>query len=217
LSFLPKPKREYRALEVTVERMGADRLNFLASYVLSRSYGNYTGLFVSDANFAAPGNNFSLQLPEQARNSTGRLPNDRPHVLKLFGSYRFDFGVTSGAFLTWASGTPLNRFGATPLIFRPLFLVPRGSAGRTPSIWDANARLTYDLARGTFLGAVRPGRIILDLHHIGSLRRAVLMDQFEFLSVDPATGTQTNPNPNFGKALAYQPPMAARLGVELGF
>lgn len=214
LSFLPEPKRDYTALEVTVARSAADKSSFLASYVLSRSWGNYTGLFASDQGVSSPNYNFSLQLPEQAANSTGRLPNDRRHTFKLLGSYRFDFGLTAGTFFTVQAGTPLNEFGASWASLRPVFLVPRGSAGRTPAIWDLNLRLTYELPRVGTRGI--PGSLILDIEHIGSPRRAVWVEQVRFGGLD-GEGNQIAPNPGFGKALAYQPPMSLRLGFQAGF
>lgn len=214
LSFLPEPKRDYTALGITVARAGTAKLSFLASYVLSRSWGNYTGLFASDQGVSNPNYNFSLQLSEQAVNSTGRLPNDRPHVFKLLGSYRFDFGLTAGAFFTVQSGTPLNEFGSSWAAFRPVFLVPRGSAGRTPAIWDLNLRFTYPLQR---IGTGRtPGSLILDIEHIGSPRNAVWVEQVRFGGLDDE-GNQIAPNPGFGKALAHQPPMTLRLGFQTSF
>ncbi len=212
LSFLPGPKRDYTALGITVARSGTDNLSFLASYVLSRSWGNYTGLFASDQGVSNPNHNFSLSIPEQAVNSTGRLPNDRPHVFKLLGSYRLDFGLTVGTFFTVQSGTPLNEFGASWAFFRPVFLAPRGSAGRTSTIWDLNLRLTYRLQR---IGWA-PGSLILDIEHIGSPRKAVWAEQVRFGGIDE-DGNQIGPNPGFGKALAYQPPMRLRLGFQGNF
>jgi hypothetical protein len=212
LDFLPQPEREYTAIEVTLQRAGHPKLNFLASYVLSRSHGNYTGLFLSDQGLALPNNNLSLTLPEQAPNSTGLLPNDRAHVLKLFGSYRFA-GLTTGVFFNISSGTPLNEFGSSGFVARPVFLAQRGSAGRTPTLWDLNLRFAYDL--GSRRSPMR-GRIILDLLHLGNPREVVWADQFKFLGVDQQ-GNQILPNPSFGQALGYQPPMMARLGFEAGF
>jgi hypothetical protein len=214
LSFLPKPKRNYTALEVTIERFGGARLNFQASYVLSRNYGNYAGLYNSDQRTVAPNNYFSLQLEEQAQNSTGLLPNDRTHVFKLFGSYRIVPRLTFGTFLTWQTGTPLNEFGATWLVYRPIFLVKRGSAGRTPAVWDLNLRLTYNL--DGFWSSKFKSRIILDVLHVGSPRKAVDIDQIRFQAVDN-DGNQIAPNINYGHAMRYQPPMTMRLGIEFGF
>lgn len=47
LSFLPRFTREYTALEITFQKPRG-KFNFLASYVLSRNFGNYPGVFDSD-------------------------------------------------------------------------------------------------------------------------------------------------------------------------
>ena len=177
LDFLPKPKREYLALELSAEGALSEKSSFGVFYVLSRNKGNYTGLFDQDGQFAQPGNNFGLQLAEQAPNSLGLMPNDRTHVFKLFGSYDFDFGVKAGAFFTWQTGTPLNEFGGSSLGFgRPIFLVERGSAGRTPNLWDLNWRFTY-VFHAAFASGLEP-RLVLDLRHLGSPRTLVNADQW---------------------------------------
>jgi len=224
IDFIPQAKRTYTALQLTAGWLGP-RVNVTGSYVLSRSEGNYTGQFDSDAGTTNPGNFLGLQLESQGTNSTGLLPNDRTHAFKLSGSYRFDFGLDLGTFFVWQSGTPLNEFGATGL-FRPIFLVERGSAGRTRSIWDLNLRFAYDL-RGLF----RTGpssRIILDVLHLGSQREPAWVDQQKYLAVDPELANVTSsyeelvaaqilPNPGFGSPLRNQLPMMVRLGIVVGF
>jgi hypothetical protein len=214
LSFLPAPKREYSALELSA--IGEwRRMNYRASYVLSRDWGNYPGLYNSDILGAGgPNNPLSLSHAEQARNSTGWLPNDRRHVLKLTSFYTWPHSFTSGAFLTWASGTPLNDFGAAPnfAVLRPTFLAPRGSVGRTPSVWDLNVRFSEEVSRMAPVG----GRFVLDILHLGNPQQVVAEDQAHFTAVD-TNGAQINPNPNYLKPLIFQPPMIARLGLELGF
>ena len=215
LSFLPKFKRDYTALELTFSRFGASRVNFLVSYVLSRIYGNFTGLFNSDINASWPGNYVSLRTQEQAINSTGLLPNDHTHVFKLFGSYDFGFGMTAGIFFTAQSGMPLNELGAS--IYdpgEPVFLVKRGSAGRTPTILDLNLRLTYRL-NSNFLKGMSP-KIILDFQHIGNPRAVVNVDQWKYLGRDN-DGNHISPNSTYGHAIAHQPPFMVRLGLEVGF
>lgn len=214
MEFLPGAERNYTALELTLAGEGGGRLSFLASYVLSRNHGNYTGQFASEVGLARPANNFSLQLAEQAPNAEGLLPNDRPHVFKLSGAYRFPFGLSGGTFFTVQSGTPVDELGASSFFLRPLFLEPRGTAGRTPAIWDLDLRLTYSSRRGRLLGV--PGRLVLDLRNVGSPRKAVLLDEFRFLSQDE-DGRQTNPNPNFMEPVRFQDPMSVRLGFELGY
>ena len=212
LSYLPKMRRSYTALELSAEWAGRQGIQARFSYVLSRAYGNYTGLYASDYGIAAPGFFGGVQIRDNVKNSTGLLPNDRTHVLKLAGSYPLGFGLTTGAFLTWQSGTPLNDFGVNPYYVRATFLVPRGSAGRTPSIWDANFRFAYPfrLARGV------DARATVDWLHVGSPRRPVWLEQIQYVSED-ANGNPINPNPTYGQVRSYQPPTQARLGVEFTF
>jgi hypothetical protein len=210
LSQFPKARREYTAMTLSVESSGSGPFNFLGSYVLSRSYGNYPGLFDSDFHTFSPNLDPTFEILENLRNATGRLPNDRTHVFKFACSYRFDFGLTVGNSFVWESGTPLNEFGGTPSDY-PGLLRPRGTAGSTPAIWDVNMRLTYDLAAGL----LRP-RLILDIFHIGNPRKVVDVDQFHYYHVDE-NGNQIDPNPTYGVPSAFQPPMAFRLGIEISY
>ena len=206
--FVPAPKRTYRALEVTADgELGT--LAYRASYVLSRNTGNYTGLFGSDVYQASPGVNFGLLEPHQSRNSAGLLPNDRTHVVKLVVIQRLHATTQMGGFFTYQSGTPLNEFGAPGPFGGPTFLVKRGSAGRTPAIFDMNLRVAYEPRRT----ATRT-RVVLDFLHLGNPRQIVRRDQQHFTDVD-ANGLPSEPNPNFGRALAFQPPALIRLGVEI--
>jgi len=213
LSFLPKFRRTYGALELSAEWAGPRGFETRFSYVLSRTYGNYTGLYASDYGAPSPGGLGGLQLAVQGKNSTGLLPNDRAHVLKLIGQYALGFGLKTGMFFTWQSGTPLNEFGTGAATYgRRTFLVPRGSAGRTPAVWDLNVRFAYPLRIATDAGA----RVMIDWLHVGSPRRPVLLEQLRYTSED-ANGNPTNPNPTYGDVLRYQPATQVRLGMELTF
>lgn len=208
LSFLPPAKRDYLALEFTVQ--GRDRrakVNYNFSYVLSRNYGNYTGYFDQDLTRASqPGNSISYSVPEQAIRSLGDLPNDRRHMAKVFGSYSFNFGLTAGVSVVFVTGTPLNEYKVDSLIgFRPVFLKDRGTAGRLPNLLDVNLRLAYKPAN-------LPGRLLLDFFHIGSSQQVTFQDQYKFFD-----SQETVLNPNFGKPISYQPPMFVRFGIEVDF
>jgi hypothetical protein len=214
LADLPKFTRTYMGLEVSIEKAFRRGVNFSASYTLSRNYGNYTGLFDSDSGWPNP-NMGTFDLVEQVHNSTGLLPNDRTHVFKLFGSYAFPFGLSLGTFFSLQSGTPLNNFGAaTTWPNHVIFLSQRGTAGRTPTLWDWNIRLAYDL--GTVLKTKFHPRLFADIFHVFSRRSAVLQDQVRYFAVDE-NGAQTSPNDFYLTPIAYQPPMMARLGFELKF
>jgi hypothetical protein len=214
LAFAPRARREYRALALTLEGEPGRRIGFRASYVLSRLHGNYEGPYDYFGNAANPNATAQFDVPDQYRNSTGRLPNDRPSVLKLSGSWRPGCGLTIGTAVAWMQGTPRNEFGGTPYGPPLAFLRPRGSAGRTENVLDLNLRLSYTL-RPWSSGAIRP-RMYLDLFHLGNQRSAVAYDDVHYFAVDDA-GRQTNPNPTYGRPVVFQPPMSARVGVSLDF
>ena len=214
LDFLPPFKRRYTAIELTLGGRVSPRVELAAAYILSRSWGNYPGLYDSDIEGENPNTPQGSGFPEQVPNSWGRLPNDRPHVFKLFGSAQMTRQLGLGVFATWQSGTPLNEFGALPnLPASDVFLSPRGSVGRTPSLWDLSFRGTYVLP--SLAGRVR-SRLVLDVFHVGSPRRAVSFDQVHYQDVD-ASGNQILPNPNYLKPTRFQPPMSARLGLIADF
>lgn len=211
---LPAPRGNYLALELSASSPERANPRFLASYVLSRNRGNYVGLYDTDAGVGNPhsGSNWTNLL--ELQNAYGPLPNDRPHAFKLLGSYRFRFGLTAGAYATVQSGTPLNELGAnrtSPFDF--VFLRPRGSAGRTPTLWDLNVHMAYEVRGG---GVLSRSRVLLDAQHLFSQRKPVHLNQMRFLAVDSA-GNQTTPNPNYLRPIAYQPPTNVRLGFQADF
>jgi hypothetical protein len=199
-------KRDYQALELSYF-LKKHKYSARASYVLSRTHGNYTGLFYSDTGQTFPNLTGGFDYISTMPNFTGLLPNDRTHVFKLSGDYQWDFGLTVGTYFAWMSGTPLSDFGQTAERYQ-LHLVERGSAGRTPSIWSLNLRLAYRL-RGPSATGLQP-RLIVDLMNIGSPSEVVNQDQQrEFYG--------GGENLTYGVPTAYQPPMSVRLGLEVGF
>jgi hypothetical protein len=218
LSHLPRPKRQYSALELSAERRFRGRYHLGASYVLSRSEGNFPGAYPSDGDWF-PHRSSSFDAPQPFANEYGRLPNDRAHVFKLYGAYRAGFGLTAGTFFTWQSGTPLTETGIAFVNGYPLRLLlsDRGTLGRTPSIWDLNLRFSYDLNRLIARGSrVRP-RLLLDIFHVFSQEKPLAIDDTHYSQIDPDTGEPIGVNPAFGEPLAYQPPMTLRLGFEVSF
>jgi hypothetical protein len=197
--FLPPARRSYTALELSLDGASGP-FRYLASYVLSRTFGNYTGLYSSDNYSSDVGVNMGLLQPDQAENSTGLLPNDRTHVAKLAGAWKAPVGFTTGLVFSLQSGTPLNAFGEQ-FFGGHAFQVPRGSAGRTPVIWDLGLRLAYERTLG---GRAPAFRVVLDLLQVGNPQRAVRMQQIKDA-------------PDFLKPTAYQPPMTARAGLEISF
>jgi hypothetical protein len=137
------------------KRFGGGYL-FNASYVYSRLWGNYSGLQSSDEirpatlGYSFGGNqSFFGQIYRPGGNANryfdldeayydahghngdfGRLPTDRPHVFKFYGSKEFKFGTEIGAFFRASSGTPVTTQVQT--INMGMYVNGRGDLGRTP-------------------------------------------------------------------------------------
>jgi hypothetical protein len=215
LAFSPRARHTYSALVFTFEKPVRGRFGFLASYVLSRTRGNYDGLYDFETSRAFPNTGTQFDSPAQYVNNEGRLINDRPHTAKFSGSYAFDFGLTVGTAIAWMSGMPRNEFAViTDGDGNLAFLRPRGSAGRTESVLDASIRLTYAL-RPWGRAAVRP-KVYLDLFHLGNRRTPVRFDDVRYLALDE-NRIPSVPNPTYGRPDVFQSPMSARLGVAVDF
>ena len=165
---LPKAKREYTALEFTANRRFSNSWFLGGSYVLSRLYGNYPGLVNTDEVTAPgrvsvgsqeafgqrtrPGTNASRawDLDEMMFDShgnlgvDGRLPTDRPHVGKIYGSYLFKTGTNVGLNFYAGSGTPISK--SVQSIYRyPILVEGRGSLGRTDALTQTDLLVSHEL------------------------------------------------------------------------
>lgn len=210
----PKMKREFVGLELTADRSFGSGFSFQVSYTLSRLSGNYPGLY-DLAGYFGPENS-QFDHPDQLINADGLLPYDRTHIFKLFGLYKLDVGLSVGASIVWETGTPLSIYGAPVPGFPEAaqFIGQRGTAGRTPSIWDANFRFVFDI--GKVLGQSYQARLIADVFHFASEKAPVAFDEVKYFGLDQ-NGNPTDSNPNYGKAVNYQSPMSVRLGLEVNF
>ena len=145
-NYVPyKPKRFYRAVQVTAQKRFSNNLQFLASYVYAKLEGNYDGVFQTSTGQLDPNINSAYDYVDFMVNSRGYLSNDRRNVAKLDGSYVFPmFPLTVGLSTYYYTGTPLNRMGYyNDYRNYELFLVPRGTAGRTPDVYDMDLHFAY--------------------------------------------------------------------------
>jgi len=205
-AFLPSSRRRYTALAVSADAEWSSR-SVRASYVWSRSEGNTPGLYEPYMDFPNPGLSTTFLAPYHAENAFGLLPNDRTHRFKLAGSSELSVGLTGGAILTVESGSPISQFDlGADFPWAPRLMVPRGSAGRTPWLWDLDLRFSYEIPATFGSGA----RLILDLLHVGNPQGIVWVDQ-NYLFPD---GSE---NPAYGSPVAFQRPMMARVGLEVEF
>jgi hypothetical protein len=161
---LPDAKRKYDSIEVSLEKQWNAKWYLRASYVWSHNYGNTEGLVKSDFAGGAQtdtGTTQDFDFPELMVGANGNLPNDRRHTFKLYGAFAPTDEWTIGANLLVQSGRPKNCFGVlpaaeyqqggvAPYLGGSSFLachgevVPRGSLGTMPILWNLDMGVTYE-------------------------------------------------------------------------
>jgi hypothetical protein len=232
LGALPKPERTYDAITLLASKRMSQNWMMQASYTYSRLFGNYNGLYDVDNNYAAPNGNNAYDYPDLVYNKRGPLANDRPHSGHLDGYYQIPAGdgafVVVGASFSAYSGIPRNYVAAIgpgqPLVF----LLPRGAAGRTPTVTQTDLKLSYHrkLSRTFSLEA------FLDIYNIMDRRTALSLDDNYTTDVASpivngtvndlkyarnAGGAPLSKNTNFGNPTSYQTPISGRMGLRLFF
>ena len=166
----PKPERTYDAMELSFSRRYSERWFLSGSYVYSRLFGNYAGLSNTDeVRTPTTGNAWSIaqqQVGNLVRggdsatrawdldqivfdshgnlNVKGRLPTDRPHALKLYGSYLFKYGTEVGSFFYVESGTPITTYVYT-VNGIPAMVNGRGDIGRTPPLTQTDLVVAHEV------------------------------------------------------------------------
>ena len=222
----PEPVRTYDAGTVYVSRAFTDGWMAQASYTLSRLHGNYSGLLRPDTAQLQPNTLPDFDDPVMMINSTGPLPLDRTHSLKLFGAKEFHLSpkvsTNLGVSYRGSSGTPISYLGQHPDTGQEVFILPRGLAGRTPWVHtiDSNLGVNYRL----------------DGHQVVSLSVAVFnLFNFQavtrvdedytlgaFLPIEGGTpedlpSGSSEENVNFRTPIQRQPPRQLRIGIRYGF
>jgi hypothetical protein len=130
-----KPSRNYLGVELSVSRKFASGLFLAATYTYSKTEGNYPGLVSYDNGQIDPNISSQYDLIELLGNRRGKLPQDRPHYIKLDAYRGFSVGggtLTVGTRVRALSGIPKNALGSHYLYGGDeSFILPRGSLGRT--------------------------------------------------------------------------------------
>ncbi len=218
----PTAQRTYDAVELTLNKAFSNNWQLTSSYVWSQNEGNYGGLFRQDNGQLDPNITSIFDLPELLEGAFGRLNNDRPHQFKAYGSYQWPFKLTTGFYTEVLSGTPISRLGAHPLYGRrERFITPRGSDGRTPTLFHFDLHLEYPIK----VGDRSDLRLIADVFNISGREEALTVNnEWTFAALreteDPnecgnAQPDCPNGNVDYGRPLSFQDPLRVRFGVKL--
>ncbi|MGH8178275.1 MAG: TonB-dependent receptor [Steroidobacter sp.] len=214
----PDPKRTYKALEFMIDRAWDSHWSMNATYTLSYSEGNAEGPINSDTNFGDSGRTENFDTPWVNFGGDGYLPNDRRHQFKLRGSYGLGEHWEVGASLNAQSGRPISARGeGNPFdnrIYDSFFILnestgeyelhKRGSAGRTPWLYNLGANVTY---RRSF--EVADLQIKLSVYNLLNQQRETEVEEF--------LGSVPDGDPEFLLGEAYQAPRYAQLTLRLDF
>lgn len=105
-----KPKRTYKALEFQIDRAWDGKWAFNASYLWSKTEGNFEGPVNSDLGYADTGMVQHFDHPA-ANERYGVLFNDYRHQFKFRGSFKLNEMWSFGSTLSVRSGGPITAFG----------------------------------------------------------------------------------------------------------
>jgi hypothetical protein len=157
-----KAIRNYKGLELRLDKRFSNNWYMNLSYLRSRLFGNYSGLTSSDeTGRAAPNASRYFDMPwitydGHGKLSNGLLPTDRPNTFKAFGAYRFGYGLMGKRMETEIGGTQLIYQG-TPITsyvnvqivgddlenFVPSFINGRGDLGRTEAYTQTDMLINH--------------------------------------------------------------------------
>jgi hypothetical protein len=154
----PDAERKYDAFELTLDKRFANNYFINGTYTYSRLKGNFSGLASSDERGrSSPNVNRFFDLPflgfdVNGNPDNGRLATDRPHAIKFFGGYTFDWfkNASNSTDFTFAflgtSGTPISTQAS--LFNANTFVFGRGDLGRTPTFTQTDLGVSHHFKLG---------------------------------------------------------------------
>jgi hypothetical protein len=221
----PAAKRYYRAIGLLAHQTVGDKLWLQASYVYTSLTGNYDGavnegIFQQFRGQTTPGFDWDFNYPPLwLHNSNGTLTLDRPFHFRVDGFWVSPWRLSIGLQAYAESGAPLNKLGFFSSQYGSVIpLVPRGSAGRLPTLWGTNLTISYPLVVG-------PATVTLQgyLYNVFNKQIATSKDQ-AWTITEPAgypdtiyDPNQPSNNPNYGAVTGRSPPRLFSAAVKVSF
>lgn len=223
---LPKVKRVYKGIEFTGRKSLSQNLWAQASYVFSSLRGNYDGEVREGRGQTDPGINADFDYYLFQHNVEGRLFLDRPHNIRFDAAYTTPFKLFVGFGAYVQSGAPLNKQGYFNSGYgAEIQLVPRGTAKRLPTQYEANVTLGYPLRFGGV--TITPQLYVFNILN----KQQEVLEDVRWSTSQPAgylnCANTSNPgctifdpnqqqtNKNYGKVTARQEPRLMRGAIKV--
>jgi len=160
---IPTPKREFRGVELTLQKRFSNNFQFIASLLFSELEGNYDGTFQASTGQLDPNLNSAFDYYDFAVNNDGKLSNDIPVQFKFDGIYRFNFGLSTGLSAYYTDGTPITAMGYSNAYQNwEYYLSERGGFGRTDAYYEADLHFGYPVKLGSNLEL----NLLLDIFNV---------------------------------------------------
>jgi hypothetical protein len=236
------PVHKYDAVELTFNRRLDNKWSMMASYRYSKLRGNFEGFYRDDNGQSDPGITSLYDFPTNDPSFTGiggaqfgflgdirflgqsgPLPLDRPHQVKVFGTYTALKSLNLGIAVNLSSGKPL-----TPLASNPAYTnggeiptAPRGAGfqtidgflTRSPFESQVDLQASYDLN----FGKGRQITFLADVYNIFNETRTTDYNNFvetSYQSLNPDFGTPTS---GVLAGPQFQAPFIMRIGARVKF
>jgi hypothetical protein len=217
----PKPERNFKGVQLDVNKRLSHSWQGMASYLYSKLEGNFDGLYSPYTNVGADPNitaaydyyDFFTNGADLTRiTNDGPLSNDRRHQFKASGVFFTPWKLSLGASAYYRTGTPVTRYGYSDIYGRyEFFLTKRGAEGRTPDSYEADLHAGYPIEVGP-----ASVNLLLDVFNVLDAQRPILLDQrWGFQEADNALPAPTNPG--YKKPVLRTPPTSFRLGLRVSF
>ena len=243
---LPKAKRKYKGLTITVDRDFDGRFSVGGSYTLSSLKGNIEGGIRSDNGQVDSGLTTAFDFPALMNGGFGFLPGHRKHNIKAYGSYRPFEWLTLGANLQIQSPRKYGCIGRVPNTVDPVAGAGYGASGWYCNVVDGEVVL-MDRANGfVFSNSFDPDVNTLSLTPRGSRLKSDWLtqlnvdagvrlpvkafDSFFRVSVfnvlnrkavvdlqEVGTASSGAPSATYGQPLTYQAPRYVRFQLGVNF
>lgn len=231
---VPKAKRDYYGLNVSLEKRFSNNWQGGINYTLSRVQGNYSGLSSADEdgrnapNVTLYYDDWFMAYDVYGNVLKGPMPHDRTHYIKAYGSYVFPFGLTVGVTAYGRSGLPLT----TRLYMNNRYIYPenRADLGRLPfTVWaDVFVEYVHKFAQKYSVAVNLQVNNVFNTKTIQSKitdlnRTAIWADDAEILDGTLAANylswvaSDGDPHPAFGWWSTRFGTWSARLGLRFSF
>jgi hypothetical protein len=215
--FTKGPIRRYYSLDFSLTHAWDGKWFGKVDYVFSRTWGNTEGPVSTYSQQSGSYESLTTawDFPERMEWSSGVLPNDRRHQIKVFGAYAINPEWTVGGDLYAASGTPrlcrggygpeqLALHGSHTYYWCGGIPVPPGSLGRLPWTRALDLNLDYKPA-----WAEHKLDFNVAVFNVFDSQQAIFRNDF--------FGTTNNPNSDYGRLQNTQAPRMVRFSMAYDF